>query len=83
MIKFYENGGHAMDGGHCWKHTTPPFLTNSRVDMVGFVNVHKVVVRSAFLAFSCAWNGVELEGGIKNKRLKCQFSQVEKDLDLQ
>ncbi len=30
------------------------FLTNFRVDMVGFVNLHKVVVRSAFLAFSSA-----------------------------
>jgi len=30
----------------------PPFLTNFRVDMVGFMNPHKVVVRrSAFLAF--------------------------------
>jgi hypothetical protein len=26
----------------------PPFLTNSRVDMVGFVNAHKLVARSAF-----------------------------------
>jgi hypothetical protein len=31
---------------------TPPFFTNSKVDMVGFVNAHKVVVRNAFLAFS-------------------------------
>jgi hypothetical protein len=30
----------------------PPFLTNFRVDMVGFMDPHKVVVRrSAFLAF--------------------------------
>jgi hypothetical protein len=29
---------------------TPPFLTNSRMDMVGFVNPHKVVPRrNAFL----------------------------------
>ncbi len=29
---------------------TPPFLTNSRVDMVDFVNLHKVVTRrNAFL----------------------------------
>jgi hypothetical protein len=51
--------------------------------MVGFVNAHKVDVRSAFLAFSSAWNGVELEGWPENEGLKCQFSQVEKDLDLQ
>jgi hypothetical protein len=25
---------------------------------------------------------VELEGEVENERLKCQFSQVEKDLDL-
>jgi hypothetical protein len=50
--------------------------------MVGFVNAHKVVVRSAFLACSSAWNGVELEGGVKNEGLKCQFSHVENDLDL-
>jgi len=32
-----------------------PFLTNSRVDMVGFVNPHKVVVRkSAFSSFPSA-----------------------------
>jgi hypothetical protein len=30
----------------------PPFWTNFRVDMVGFMDPHKVVVRrSAFLAF--------------------------------
>ncbi len=64
--------------------STSPFLTNSRVDMVGFVDLHKVVARrSAFSAFPSAWNGVESEGGAKNEGLKCQFSQVEGALDLQ
>ncbi len=31
-----------------------PFLTNSKVDMVGFVNAHKVVIRNAFLGFFSA-----------------------------
>ncbi len=31
---------------------TLPFLTNFRVGMVGFVNPHKVVARSAFSTFS-------------------------------
>ncbi len=31
---------------------TPPFFTNFRVDMVGFVSVHKVIVRrNVFSAF--------------------------------
>ncbi len=35
--------------------STSPFLTTSRVDMVGFVDLHKVVARrSAFLAFPSA-----------------------------
>ncbi len=55
----------------------PPFLTNSRVDMVDFVNAHKMIAKSAFLTFSSAWNGVELEGEVENKELKCQFSQLE------
>jgi hypothetical protein len=38
----------------------PPFFTNSRVDMVGFVNLHKVVVkRNAFSTFPSAQNGGE------------------------
>jgi hypothetical protein len=32
----------------------PPFLTNSRVDMVDFVNAHKMIAKSAFLTFSSA-----------------------------
>jgi hypothetical protein len=32
----------------------PSFLTNSKVDMIRFVNPYKVVVRSAFSAFLSA-----------------------------
>jgi hypothetical protein len=40
------------------------FLTNSKVDMIHFVNPYKVVARrSAFSACLSAWNGGELEGG--------------------
>jgi hypothetical protein len=41
----------------------PSFLTNSKVDMIRFVNPYKMLARSAFLAFLSAWNGGELEGG--------------------
>jgi hypothetical protein len=58
-------------------------LTNSRVGMANFVDPHKVVARSAFLAFPSAWNEVEFEGGTKSEKFKYQFSQVEWDLDLQ
>jgi hypothetical protein len=52
--------------------------------MFDFVYPHKVVARrNIFLAFSSAWNGGELEGRAKNGGLKCQFSQMEMDLDLQ
>ncbi len=53
--------------------------------MAGFVNIHKVVLRSwsAFSAFPSGQNGGELEGGAKSVRLKCQFLQVEGDLHLQ
>ncbi len=62
----------------------PPFLTNFRVDMVGFMDPHKVVVRrSAFLAFPNAWNEGELKGGVESEGLECQFSQVEGDFNLQ
>jgi hypothetical protein len=41
----------SMDWGHCWKHTHYHFLVNSRVNMAGFVDPHKVVARkSAFSA---------------------------------
>jgi hypothetical protein len=56
----------------------PSFLTNSRVDLVGFVDPHNVVARrSAFSTLPSAHNGGELEGGAKSRGLKCQFSQVE------
>jgi len=62
----------------------PPFWTNSRVDMFGFVYPHKVVHRrNIFLVFPSARNGGELEGGAKNGSLMRQFSQVKRDLDLQ
>jgi len=41
------------------------------VDMVGFVDPHKVVARrSAFLAFPNAQNGGESIGGVESERLK-------------
>ncbi len=53
--------------------------------MVGFVDPHKLVVRrSAFsLALPNAQDGGETEGGVESKGLKCQFSHMEGDLDLQ
>jgi len=52
--------------------------------MVGFVNFHKVIARrNAFSALPRAQNGGELKSGAKNERLKCQFSQVKGDLNLQ
>ncbi len=61
---------------------TPPFLTNSRVDMASFVDPHKVVAKR-ISAFSNAQNGGESKGGVESGGLKCQFSQVEGNLDLQ
>jgi hypothetical protein len=62
---------------------TPLFFTNSIIDMASFVNPHKVVAkRNAFSAFPNAQNGIELEGGAKSEGSKCQFSQMEGDLDL-
>ncbi len=60
----------------------PPFWTNFGVDVVGFVDLHKAIARSAFSTFPSARNGGELEGGAKSGRLKCH-SQLEGDLDLQ
>ncbi len=53
--------------------------------MIDFVDLHKVVVRtSAFFAFPSAWDGVESEyTRVESEGLKCQFSQVERYLDLQ
>jgi hypothetical protein len=39
-------------------------LTNSRVCMANFVDLHKVITKSAFSTFPNAWNGGE------NKKLK-------------
>jgi hypothetical protein len=41
--------------------------------MVGFVKLHKVVVRrNAILIFSSAQNGGELESGAENEKLNCE-----------
>jgi hypothetical protein len=51
--------------------STSPLFTNSRVNMIGFVDLHKVVARrNAFSTFPSAWNRVELEGGAKSEGLK-------------
>jgi hypothetical protein len=72
-----------MDREHCWKHINSPIFDQSKTDIVGFVDLHKVVARrNAFLALPSAWNGGKLKGGPKSGRLKRQFSQVEGDLDL-
>jgi hypothetical protein len=69
---------------HALSTLAPSLLTNSIVGMAGFMDLHKVVAgRSAFLAFRNAWNGIELKDEVENEGLKCQFSQVERDLDLQ
>jgi hypothetical protein len=61
----------------------PLFFTNLRINMANFVNPHKAVVkRNAFSAFPSAQNGITSEGGERSEVLKCQFSQVEGDLDL-
>ncbi len=63
--------------------SAPLFFTNSKIDMASFVNPHKVVVKTnAFSAFPSAQNGIELKGGVESEKFKCQFSQVEGDLDL-
>ncbi len=47
---------------------TPPFFTNSRIDIISFANLYKVVFRrNAFSPFPSAWNGSELEGGAKSE----------------
>ncbi len=62
----------------------PTFFIKYKIDMVIFVDLHKVVVkRNAFSTLPSAWNEVESKGGIESGRLKHQFSQVEGDLDLQ
>jgi hypothetical protein len=60
-------------------HQLPHFFINSRIDMASFVNLHNVIARrNAISTFPSVWNGVELEGGVENEELKCQFSQVER-----
>ncbi len=52
--------------------------------MVSFVDPHKLVAkRNAFSAFPIAWNGGESKSGVESGGLKCQFSHVERELDLQ
>jgi hypothetical protein len=70
---------------HNFENTSiPPFLTNTKVDMVDYVDLHKVVVkRIAFLAFLSARNEGESVGEVESEGLKHQFSQMERDLDLE
>jgi len=50
----------------------PSFLTNSKVDMVGFVNPHKVVAKNnALKTLPNIGNGGELDGKESSVRLKC------------
>jgi hypothetical protein len=52
---------------------TPPFLTNSRIDMVNFVDPHKVIIkRSAFSVFPNAQDENE------NKILKKPWEKKER-----
>jgi hypothetical protein len=68
-----------MDWGHCKEHINSPILTNSRVDVVGFVDFHKVIVQmSATSAFPSAWNEGESKDGVESEKLKRQPSQVER-----
>ncbi len=47
--------------------STPPFFTNFRVDIIGFVSAHKLIVkRNVFSALLSAWNGGESKGEEKN-----------------
>jgi hypothetical protein len=62
---------------------TITFFINSRVDMASFLDPHKLIARNAFSTFLGAWNETESKGGIESEALKCQFSQVKGDLNLQ
>ncbi len=57
----------------------PPFLTNLKIDMVDFVDPHKVFVRrNAFWASPSPRDGVESECiRVESEKLKRQFSQLE------
>jgi hypothetical protein len=62
----------------------PPFSTNFKIDMVGFVDPHKVILRkNAFSTFPNTWNEGELKGGAESGGLKSQFSQMKGALNLQ
>jgi len=51
--------------------------------MNNFVNLHEVIAkRSAFSIFQRAQNEGESKGETKSERLKVQFSQVERELNL-
>ncbi len=52
-----------------------PFLTYSRVDMVGFMDLHNqaVVKKNAFSTLPSARNRGESKGGVESGRLKCRF----------
>ncbi len=52
--------------------------------MADFVNPHKVVVqRNAFSAFPNTWNEAESKGGAESEKLRRQFSQMDRDMNLQ
>jgi hypothetical protein len=65
---------------------TTPFFSTHIVGMVGLIDPHKMLVwRNTFLALESAQNESVTEMRIKSfghGRLKCPFSQVERDLDL-
>jgi hypothetical protein len=53
LLKLCENARHAMNWGYCCNSFR---FTNFTIDMNGFMDPHKVVVkRNAFLTFSSAW----------------------------
>jgi hypothetical protein len=51
--------------------------------MASFLDHHKVIARNTFSTFSGAWNETESKGGIEIETLKCQFSQLKGDLNLE
>jgi len=57
--------------------STPPYLTNSRIDMVHFVNPHNVVARKNTIStFPSARNRSELEGETESGGLKLQCCPI-------
>jgi hypothetical protein len=47
-----------MVWGHWWEHINSPILTNSKVDMTGFVNLHKMAsIQNSFSHLQSAQNG--------------------------